>query len=343
MTDKAKKRKAVIEEEEIIDGPVDDGLDELIDNSIDDREMDKILGKFLKKFGEGVIVPNSEESLEQLHSSVKTWIPVSIPDAEQVVGVPGKGIPGNKILEIYGPESHGKTTFSYFLLGEVQRAGGLAILIDIENSFDPEWAEKIGINTNNLLIIQPEIVPINTKENRLEGMEELLKKMENVAAYARKLLPVGPILMVWDSVAATATITDLIKDYDDKTPATQARVMSKGLRRLDPMLSTLDVCLIMINQIREKVGVMFGSNKTTPGGRAPKFYSSIRAEVVKIKTLKKGTAKVGIQCKLVNHKNKVSPPFKECLFNITPDGITIGEDKVKKQTKKSLIAEDDDE
>ncbi len=336
----AKKREAVTEEE-IIDVVEETPKKVVADN----KAMDKVLSKFMKKFGDAIIIPDSEESIARLNSSVKSWIPVRIPDAEAVVGVPGKGIPGNKILEIYGPESHGKTTFCYFLLGEVQKAGGLAILIDIENSYDATWAAKIGIDNSRLIIVQPELVPIkgNVKQNRPEGMQEIYQKMEDIARYARKILPEGPVLLVWDSIAATPTIEEFEGEYSDKTPAQQARAMSRGLKRLDPLLSELDVCLIMINQIREKVGVMFGSNKTTPGGRASKFYSSIRAEVVKTKTLKKGQNKVGIQCKLVNHKNKLSSPFKECVFNITEQGITIGEEEVSKMIKRSLADGDIEE
>lgn len=286
-------------------------------------EFTDVVSCLVQEFGDdGLVVPGSEESRRNLYSAVTTWIPLGIGDADIVMGRQDNGLPGGRIFEIYGPESHGKSTFALYLLAQTQKLGGISILFDVEQTYDEKWGKKLGINNNELVILQ--LTDGGEKEDP-EGMEDVYKKSKKVILKIRETVPVStPIMLVWDSVAATPTREEQLEGYNDNRPAAQARVMSPSLRKMNSFISKNNVAFVCINQIREKVGILFGDKKGTPGGKSLKFYATIRAEVIKVKTLKTCGKKSGIRCKLVNHKNKIAPPFSECFFNITTKGIEIG-------------------
>lgn len=295
-------------------------------------EVDKVVAGLEEAFGdEGLVVPSSAASRKRLYSAVACWLDIEMgKTANAVLGKAGKGLPMGRVYEIFGPESHGKTTLGLYILGETQKAGGIAILVDVEDTYDPEWGEKLGIDNSSLVIIQLGMRKRKAKEKAkgggeygCEGMEDVFMKIEKVVTKIREDLGREiPITIVWDSVAMTKTRRELDKGYEDEKPAQQAACMAKRFPTLVRFVSRESVLLICINQIREKVGVLFGPTKTTPAGKTLKFTATIRAEVVKIKSEKK-KKKVGIKCKIVNCKNKIAPPFKECTFEINEDGIEI--------------------
>lgn len=253
--------------------------------------LDMALRQIEKQFGKGSIMKLGESA----HMRVETISSGSIAlDIALGVG----GFPRGRIIEVYGPESSGKTTVALHAIAEVQRCGGTAAFIDAEHALDPVYASKLGINIDELLLSQPD-----TGEQALEIAEALVRS--------------GAVdIVVVDSVAALVPKAELEGDMGDSHVGLQARLMSQALRKLSGAINKSNVIAIFINQLREKIGVMFGNPETTPGGRALKFYSTIRLEIRRTETLKQGNDLVGNRTRIKVVKNKVAPPFKQVDVDI---------------------------
>jgi recombination protein RecA len=285
---------------------------------MDEKERARTLGLTLtqieKQFGKGSIVRlGSKEAVVQVAAISSGSISL-----DHALGV--GGFPRGRIIEIFGPESSGKTTIALQVIAEAQKVGGMAAFIDVEHALDPAYARKLGVDVDNLLVSQPDYA-----EQALEITSALIVS--------------GSIdVLVVDSVAALVPKSELDGEMGDSHMGLQARLMSQAMRKLTGHVSKSNTCLVFINQIREKIGVMFGNPETTTGGRALKFYSSVRADIRRIAAIKEGEVVVGNRTKVKIVKNKVAAPFREAEFDIIyGEGISREGDLIDLGVAQNLV------
>lgn len=265
------------------------------------------------RFGEGAIMKLGEAKKMEVEA-----IPTGCLSLDLALGV--GGIPRGRVIEIFGQEMSGKSTLALHMIAEAQKRGGMAAFVDAEHALDPEYAKKIGVNVNDLLISQPD-----TGEQALEIVETLVRSN-------------GVDIIIIDSVAALTPKKEIEGEMGDQQIGLQARLMSQALRKLTSIVSKTKTAVIFINQIRMKIGIMFGNPETTTGGLALKFYSSVRIEVRRLAQIKKGEEVIGNKVKAKIVKNKVAPPFKVCEFEIMYDeGISWTGDLLTLGAKYGLV------
>lgn len=256
------------------------------------KALDAAIALIVKQFGEGSVMIMGNQKAKLNVEAVSTG---SL-GLDMALGI--GGLPKGRIVEIYGPESGGKTTVSLHAIAQVQKKGGIAAFIDVEHALDPIYARQLGVDVDQLIVSQPD-----TGEQALEIIEALVRS--------------GAIdIIVLDSVAAMVTKAEIDGEMGDSFVGVQARLMSAAMRKLTSVVSKSDTVAVFINQVREKIGVIYGNPETTPGGRALKFYASVRIEVRRGEVIKEGDKVIGAQTKCKVVKNKVAPPFKSCVFDM---------------------------
>ena len=278
------------------------------------KAIDMALMQIEKQFGKGAIMRLGG----RVDNTGVQTIPTGSLSFDAALGV--GGFPRGRVVEIFGPESGGKTTIALHAVAQAQKAGGAAAFIDAEHAMDPSYAKKLGVNTDDLLVSQPD-----NGEQALEITEVLVRS--------------GALdVVVVDSVAALVPRAELDGEMGDSLPGLQARLMSQAMRKLTAIVYKSNTCLIFINQIREKIGVMFGNPETTTGGRALKFYSSIRVDIRRIGSIKEGTQDIGNRTRVKIVKNKLAPPFKTAEFDIIyNEGISYEGDLLDQAVEGKLI------
>jgi recombination protein RecA len=278
-----------------------------------DRELKNALSQIEKQFGKGAIMQLGQDSAADVPG-------ISTGALSLDIALGGRGLPRGRIIEIFGPESSGKTTVALHAVANAQRQGGVAAYIDAEHALDPSWARRVGVDLESLLVSQP-----SSAEEALKIAEMLIKSN-------------AVDIIVIDSVAALVPRSEMEGEIGDQHVGLQARLMSQALRILNPAIARTRTCMVFINQIRQKIGVMFGNPETTSGGLALKFYSSVRLDIRKVTSVKDGEETIGSRVKVRVVKNKVAPPFKFAEFDLMHDrGISREGDLIDMAIEDKLI------
>ena len=278
-----------------------------------DGNLDRTLAQIEKQFGKGIIMHLDESTIAAVPG-------ISTGALSLDLALGGRGVPRGRVTEMFGPESSGKTTLALHCVAQAQKIGGVAAFIDAEHALDPTWAKRLGVDLESLLVSQPD-----SGEQALNIVEMLVRSN-------------AVDIIVVDSVAALIPQAEMQGEIGDIHVGLQARLMSQAMRKLTSVVNKSKTCLIFINQIREKIGVMFGNPETTPGGRALKFYSSVRLDIRRVNTIKDATGAIGTHVRTRVVKNKIAPPFRDAEFDIMFDsGISTEGDLIDLGVNHELI------